>query len=483
MARPLKRKRLEPTVTKSSVPPRSTTTTTKNTKVPARDEAVRVLKCALDRLSIGALVDGDVLGREDHIRHIQQFITGDTHCSLMLFGMPGTGKTCAVKQALARIGDSAITAIMLNGYIVQRPTDVYRTLCQHLSRHRLGLEETLPPEQAANFLEKRFRSLGWGKSQHANRTCVIVMDEMDKCIEKNPKVLYRIVEWLALPHAHCRLIGIANSMEFPLDQKTKSRLDSTNQIVFQPYTEAELQAILRQRLSAIVSRFTVMSDRAVEYMCRQTASQYGDVRRLLQASASSAHGLLCSIEEGEVTINEADLKEKGIIDFRHVHAVVSRVFQERFRDFVFSVKSPLLFLVIAVITVETRRLEAARGGSVAPSVGLHVLYARCLEVLDAYHARLDIMDPKLLSMTLFLKCLSTLRDIGFVEVAIQAPGTQRDGGHHLTPLHNVRDVLSINEETVVTMTQLPEIVQTMCEVHDMFGAIMKPFLATAPSTL
>ncbi|CUG59094.1 origin recognition complex subunit 1, putative [Bodo saltans] len=416
------------------------------------DEAKAILRRGIERLCIGGNVlrpTDELLGRETQVQQILHFFSTDAHKTLMLFGMPGTGKTCAVKHAIARAGDS-VTSIFINGYIVQRPTDVYRSICEHLTRTRLGHEEVLPAEQSASYLERRFRTQGWNASGGTGggrasgrqniRTCIIVVDELDKCIEKNPKVLYRLVEWLSLPHAHCRLIGIANSMEFPMDQKTKSRLDSTNQVVFHPYAEKELMAILDQRLgtptlpaATHVSKIPVMSRRAMEYVCKQTASQYGDVRRLLQSTSSAVHGLYCAFEEGEAQAPDLETASKGLVDFRHVHAVISRVYQERFRDFVMNMKGEILFMMICVVSVETRQIEKLReggggddgnggggghGNSSSPSIGLDYLFQQCLSVLEAYHDRLGYPDARVLTRTLYLKHLTTLQQVGFLEFSL-----------------------------------------------------------------
>jgi origin recognition complex subunit 1 len=480
-----------------------------------------ILRRGIERLCIGGNVlrpTDELLGRETQVQQILHFFSTDTHKTLLLFGMPGTGKTCAVKHAIARAGDS-VTSIFINGYIVQRPTDVYRSICEHLTRTRLGHEEVLPAEQSASYLERRFRTQGWGVATSSSgggrssgrqniRTCIIVVDELDKCIEKNPKVLYRLVEWLSLPFAYCRLIGIANSMEFPMDQKTKSRLDSTNQIVFHPYAERELMAILDQRLgttaassstsSSSLSKIPVMSRRAMEYVCKQTASQYGDVRRLLQSTSSAVHGLYCAFEEGEAQPPDLESASRGLVDFRHMHAVISRVFQERFRDFVMSMKGEILFMIVCVVAVETRQIERLRdgdggsgagggmggGASSSPSIGLDYLFQQCLHVLGAFHDRLGFPDARVLSRTLYMRHLTTLQEVGFIEFSLGGGSNSSDVAATTSrvPVKDVWTSRTSNEPVWVTMSQLPEVVLTMCEVHDTLGTPMKSYLNSESSS-
>lgn len=186
--------------------------------------------------------------------------------SLQLFGMPGTGKTAAVKFAIRALGPQNVSAVFINGYVVRGNADLYQAVYEHLAKERLdgrAAAQHVPAEQCGAALDKRFRG-GWGTTSrnsngrrdggraniplsHNNkkvfqpRLTVIVIDEMDKCLEKCAKAVLKIVDWLTMPSARCKLISIANSMELTLDSKTRSRLDATRKVVFPPYVVGGLQ--------------------------------------------------------------------------------------------------------------------------------------------------------------------------------------------------------------------------------------------------
>eukprot|EP00758_Cryptobia_borreli_P008559 Tbor_TRINITY_DN5399_c2_g3::TRINITY_DN5399_c2_g3_i3::g.4403::m.4403/K02603/ORC1; origin recognition complex subunit 1 len=381
---------------------------------------LNIIKGSLER-AIGNLgvcpinPSGHLLGRENHVKSILKFLEGDAHYTLQLFGMPGTGKTAAVKHAVGQFSNPSIkstnlgnmrdiSVIFFNGYILQRSYDVFTALLRHLAHHRL------PPAQAdqyaqytgqnaATILEKHFKT-GWNTSSRQVKKhvplCVIVIDEVDKCCENSSKTLFRLVDWLTLPHVNCKMITIANAMHLPeqLDAKTRSRLNTTNRVVFRPYTSAELEKILKQRLSGIREP-NVFSGTAMEYISKQVGLHYGDSRRMLQICAGAVHEVLRILEnlvensqifslEGQQLfklIEVNDLKEvvdkelsriiasagimkdeymKGVVMVSHISKVARNVLHDRFPEFIDSVKSPFSLLIILIIANETLKIDAVK---------------------------------------------------------------------------------------------------------------------------
>lgn len=142
----------------------------------------------------------------------------------------------------------------------------------------------------------------------------------------------------------------------------------------------------------------LLADSAVSFVCRQTASQSGDVRRLLQSTAAAVHDLLCTLEDEDKADDNSDdddgdddkgdarprkkrrrkgepsssssgegsplLRDvsSGIVTIQHMSAVVSKVFQDRFQEFLKDPSMPpLLFLIVCAIVVEHDRLERSGG--------------------------------------------------------------------------------------------------------------------------
>jgi origin recognition complex subunit 1 len=438
-----------------------------------------------------------LLCREGQVEAIKEFLQDESCTTLQLFGMPGTGKTAAVKYAIRTLGggDSAVgggvSAVFVNGYVIHKNADLYQAIYAHLSKERLeGKSPGVPAEQCAAALERRFRT-GWGSASSAaaaagqsKRTgcggkqlklCVIVIDEMDKCLEKCSKGILKLVDWLTLPHARCKLISIANSMEVSVDAKTRSRLDSTRKVVFPPYVMQELQQILLQRVAHITPK--LLADSAVSFVCRQTASQSGDVRRLLQSTAAAVHDLICTLEEDPNGGGVRDVSS-GIVTVHQVSSVVSRVFQDRFQEFLKEgVMSPLMFLLVCAVTVEAERQEKQQheraanhderaGGStvLANGVLFERLFSATCGLLHTFRPAMAFPSDFRLCRSRFIFLLDMLRQVGLVDVSC--------GPDHVS-VASVREVVEWASESVrIVMLQPPSVVAVLCKLHEKFGKLV-----------
>ena len=354
------------------------------------------LRSAVKQLNISSIdpTASSLLCREKQVSIVIDFLRDDGHPSLQLFGMPGTGKTAAVKKAITTYSQSPefrkgarISVLFLNGYILQRPADVFTALLRHLAQHRLTAAQAhklyeVPPNEAAQLIEGYFQK-GWG-SKSKPPCCVIVVDEIDKCCESSARTLFKLVDWLTQPEAYCKLITMANAMQLPerLDAKTRSRLNTSNRVTFPPYTPAQLKSILLQRIG-IISDPPVCSDSSVEYITKQLGLHNGDARRLLQITASAAHDVLRNLDsltEGSPLFDpkpqmtksavdaelsrvlaaasiSADHRTVGIISIRHLHSLTRSVLHDRFPDFLASIEAPLVFLILFLIAKESLKLS------------------------------------------------------------------------------------------------------------------------------
>ena len=116
------------------------------------------------------------------------------------------------------------------------------------------------------------------KLQEDKRTKIVIIDEIDFLYTKNQNILYNLFEWSNLKETRFCLIVIANTMDFPekLQPKLTSRMGN-NRLVFKPYTQAEVQKIIEDRLMKS-NRFTLD---AIKYACRKMSSFTSDIRKLL----------------------------------------------------------------------------------------------------------------------------------------------------------------------------------------------------------
>ncbi|KAG5474236.1 hypothetical protein LSCM1_03014 [Leishmania martiniquensis] len=417
--------------------------------VTHQEEVMEALKDGVRALSISSILSTkDLVCREDHALAIQEFLEDDKQHTMQIFGMPGTGKTATVNFALTQLAlqrGSKATAVFLNGFVVQKSSDIYYTLYQHLTKARLGVVEPCPVTQCASSIEKRFRH-GWGGKPPS--LCVIVVDEVDKILEKHAKGLFKLVDWLTLPYARCKLITISNSMDLQLDAKTKSRLGAINQLVFSSYGTQELREILLHRVGAIEPK--LFSDQAMNQLCIQTASHFGDVRRLLQSASAAICSVLMRIQDGPFAVTSAD----GIITLREIHGVVRQIFHDRFVEFITTMRKPVLFITVAVLGKETE--ELMRKGEVDCRLPLERLLAITQQ---AQRRCMDVSRP--ISRVGFLEEVELLRQVSLIEVC---------AGEDCLPIHTADELLDAGEDATVLLLQPYQMVVDSCRLHDVFGA-------------
>ncbi|KAG5500327.1 hypothetical protein JKF63_03419 [Porcisia hertigi] len=413
------------------------------------EDVMRALKEGVQALSVSSAISTkELVWREVHARAIQDFLQDEKQHTMQIFGMPGTGKTATVNFALAQLASqrgSKPTAVLLNGFIVQKSTDIYYTLHQHLTKARLGAVEQCTVAQCASSIEKRFRH-GWGSRPPS--LCVIVVDEVDKFLEKHAKGLFKVVDWLTLPYANCKLITISNSMELQLDAKTKSRLGVINQLVFSSYGTQELRDILLNRVGSIEPK--LFSDQAVNQLCTQTASHYGDVRRLLQSASAAICSVLMRIQDGTVDVSCAD----GIITLREVHNVVRHIFHDRFVEFITTIRKPVLFILVALLGKETEELVNKR------EVDCRLSMERLLALTQqAQRKCMKVSQP--LSRAAYLEEIELLCQVSLVEMCV---------GEDRIPIHCADEVLDSTEDVHILLLQPYQMVVDSCRLHDAFGS-------------
>lgn len=413
------------------------------------ESIVESLRAGINALSVSStLSNKGLLCRENHVSTIINFLQEPVHHTLQIFGMPGTGKTATVNHALAalsRLEKQKPTAVCLNGYVIRKSCDIYWTLCQHLSETRWKRTgSSCSADQSASFLEKKLR-----QSKGGSPLCVIIIDEADKILEKHSKALFRIIDWLHFPRTNLKLITISNSMELNLDAKTKSRLDSTRKLVFEPYRVQELKEILLHRVSPISP--PIFAEQAVNLLCHQVASQYGDVRRLLQTASGAICGVLMRLSNGR---KSEDFKSyvDGIVRIQDLHAVIRQTFHDRFIEFVKSLISPSIFIIVSVIAHETERLYAQNERD--PRVDANKIYMRSQHVGNQVRS-------SLLSPVTFAEKLELLRQICMIDVSL---------GADRVPLSGADAIVDAGEDIYVSLLQPYQSVIDSCRLHDLWGA-------------
>lgn len=416
---------------------------------------LEALRSGIHALSVSSLTAStELVCRDGHAKAIQNFLEEPVNHTMQIFGMPGTGKTATIHYALAQLaataktGATKPTAVFLNGYVIQKSSDIYWTLYSHLLKARIGSTDMCPADQCAANIEKRFRH-GWGRK---TALCVIVIDEVDKLVEKHPKALFKIVDWLTLPQANCKLITVSNTMELSVDAKTRSRLDATKQLVFSTYGSEQMRQILSSRVYDI--RPKLFSDTAINLLCHQTAGQYGDVRRLLQSASAALCGVLMKMEEGTFTCN---FKE-GIVSVKEVHGVVRQIFHDRFADFIKMIRSPLLFIAVGIVARETESMYVRNEQDMR--MPLEHLFLATGHAHEAFNR-----GARRLTRACFIEIVELLRQISLIDLSV---------GEERVPVHGAEALRECTEDVFVSLLQPVDMVVTSCRVHDMFGGQVGP---------
>ena len=407
------------------------------------------LKKGVQALSVASNISTkDLVCREEHVKAIQSFLEDRKHHTMQIFGMPGTGKTATVNYVLAQLASkhgTKPTAVFLNGFVVQKSSDMYYTLHHHLTKARLGAAERCPVAQCASSIEKRFRH-GWGNKPPS--LCVIIIDEVDKILEKHAKGLFKVVDWLTLPYANCKLLTISNSMDLQLDAKTKSRLGVVNQLVFSSYGTQELRQILLHRVGGIEPK--LFTDQAVNQLCTQTASHYGDVRRLLQSASAAICSVLMRIQDDVVDLSSVD----GIVTLREIHAVVRQIFHDRFVEFITTLRKPVLFITVAVLGKETEELFKRRDADCRLPVEQALLITQQAQ-------RKCMGTTTAITRVAFLEEVELLRQVSLIDVSM---------GDDRIPVYSAEGLLESTEDVYVSLLQPYQMVVDACRLHDVFGA-------------
>ncbi|XP_044285862.1 origin recognition complex subunit 1 isoform X2 [Varanus komodoensis] len=294
--------------------------------------------------------------REKEFQDIYSFIEsklidGNGGC-MYISGVPGTGKTATVHEAIRSLQQAAekdelpsFQFIEING---MKLTDPHQAYVQIL---KLMTGQKATAIHAAALLEKMFCGPG-----SKRKTVILVVDELDLLWTRKQNVMYNLFDWPTQKNSKLIVLAIANTMDLPeriMMNRVTSRLGLTR-MSFQPYTYKELQQII----SARVGELTAFEEDAIQLVSRKVAALSGDARRCLDicrrateicelASQKSSPGLVSTLHVIEAmdemfsspyinTIRNASLQEQiflkaTIAEFRRLgleEATVQQIFHQ-----------------------------------------------------------------------------------------------------------------------------------------------------------
>jgi cell division control protein 6 len=205
-------------------------------------------------------------------------LRSETPSNILIYGKTGTGKTAVAKHVgreLERTGElQGVPCVVV--YINCEVVDTQYRLLASIARH-FGKEIPMtgwPTDQVYSELKSALDS--------DKRIAIIILDEVDKLVNKDDDVLYNLTRINSeLKKAKASLIGITNRLNFTeyLDPRVKSSLGE-EEIIFPPYDANQLRDILHQR-AEMACKPGVLEEMVIPLCAAYAAQEHGDARRAL----------------------------------------------------------------------------------------------------------------------------------------------------------------------------------------------------------
>eukprot|EP00731_Ephydatia_muelleri_P016195 Em0009g619a len=249
--------------------------------------------------------------RESEFANVLTFVECRIHSQtggcMYISGVPGTGKTATVKQAISQLQQAVeggelpeFNFVEINGFKLTDPKQAYVSILKQLT------EQDATVEHAVSLLEKYFSTKGKKSST------VLLVDELDLLWTQKQQVLYHLFDWPTKPNAQLIILAIANTMDFPervMMNKISSRLGLTR-LAFQPYTFQQLQEIISSR----VQDLRLFEPDAVQFVARKVAAVSGDARRALDICLRATE------------LAQAEKEGRGMVGMVHVNGALQEMF-------------------------------------------------------------------------------------------------------------------------------------------------------------
>ena len=269
-------------------------------------------------------------------------------------------------------------------------TDEIKTRIEELRTDREELEEV----PMTGWPTDRVYSVFFDAVDYRERVVVIMLDEIDKLVEKSgDDTLYNLSRMNSeLEHSRVSIIGISNDLKFTdfLDPRVKSSLGE-EEIVFPPYDANQLRDILEHRATDAF-KDSALSDDVIPLCAAFAAQEHGDARRALDLLRTA----------GELA--ERDQAD-GVLE-SHVRKAQEKIELDRVVEVVRTLPTQSKLVLFAIILLEKNGVHNINTGEV------YNIYKRLCEEIDA-----DVLTQRRVT-----DLISELDMLGIVNAVVVSKG-------------------------------------------------------------
>ena len=272
----------------------------------------------IDRKAFDHAFEPSSLPHRDHevealVRNLVDALNGHIPSNMLLYGVPGSGKTVVTRFVLGQLLDKGVE--------MGQPVQTYEINCRNVDT-KYRVVQTIA-SQLARRGDTPIPFTGWPTDRvletliyRMDRSAgvhIIVLDEIDNLVSRaGDDLLYNLTSLnTVLGNARCCIIGISNDLHFTqqLDPRVSSRL-SQEDLVFHPYGALEIQDILNERVETGL-REDVLEGGVLELCAALAAQEHGDARRALD--------LL------RISVQKAEQRAQARVDPKHVRLAQSQL--------------------------------------------------------------------------------------------------------------------------------------------------------------
>jgi len=311
----------------------------------------------IDRKAFDHAFEPSNLPHRDHevealVRNLVDALNGHIPSNMLLYGVPGSGKTVVTRFVLGQLLDK--------GAEMGQPVQTYEINCRNVDT-KYRVVQTIA-SQLARRGDTPVPFTGWPtdrvletliyRMDRATGVHIIVLDEIDNLVSRaGDDLLYNLTSLnTVLGNARCCIIGISNDLHFTqqLDPRVSSRL-SQEDLVFHPYGALEIQDILNERVETGL-REDVLEGGVLELCAALAAQEHGDARRALD--------LL------RISVQKAEQRAQARVDPKHVRLAQSQLEYDQVTPVLKSLPLHQKVVLFAIILNEENGLRNISTGEV-----------------------------------------------------------------------------------------------------------------------